>query len=421
MARVTQQLRRQLGIADAVVLGLGGMVGAGIFAGYAPAAAAAGLWLLPALILPAALALCSAVSTAAQATACPGIGAGYLSTLEYLGRWPARMAGSLHVVGKSAAAAAVAGVLGDYLYPARPTAVAIGALAVVTALNGVRITWPRVLNRVLLGITLAVLIVVAVTCFAVPPAPVVAATPPIGQPGSDDLRGFPAAAAIMFFAFTGFERLTGRGEDGGCFGRSGRRALLTIIGAAFVLYLVVGVALHYQLGSARLALSPAPLRDALSAADGSALRPLLLIAAPAALLPVLAWVHGSVRDVLRAMHGRGDFWLPGTVGSKSNPRFDLVAGVLGVLFLLVLSPAAALTLSVACVLPYYMFTNAAARVMLRDESPWPTRTACTGMVLSVVLVMTLPVGDLAAALLVAAGGAGLAAVFGRLARYRSRL
>lgn len=402
------------------MLGLGGMLGAGLFAGFAPASGSAGFWFLPALLLPAALALCCAVSTAAQANACPGIGGGYLATLEFLGRWPARMTGSLHVVGKSAAMAAVAGVLGAYLDPARSTAVAIAAIGVVTVLNGLRLTWPRTLNRVLLGITLAVLLVVVIASLAMPaPAPLGVA-PPSGQPGADDIRGLPAAAAIMFFAFAGFERVTAR-ESGDTATRLGRRALLVLVAIAFVLYLAVGLALHHQLGSVRLALSPAPLRDVLAAADGGALQPLLLVAAPAAMLPVLAWVHGSVRDVLRAMHGTGDVWLPGVTGGKPNPRLDVVAGGLGVVFALVLTPAVAMTFSVACVLAYYMFTNAAARVMLREENPWPTRTACIGMVLSVVLVMTLPVGAIAGALLVAAFGAGLAATAHRWARYRSRL
>lgn len=401
---------------DAVVLGLGGMVGAGLFAGFAPAAAAAGWWLLPALLLPAVLAWCAVTSTSAQSTACPGIGGGYLATREYLGAWPARLTGSLDVAAKAAAGAAIAGVLGQYVYPPQPWVAALTALALSTALNGLRITWPPSLNRVLLGVALAVLGVIVAAGFAVAASPA-----PVTVPAGPSVRGLPGAAGMLFFALLGFERITGRDSADGLGGRTRRRAGQLAVGIGLVLYLVVGSALLHQLGADRLALSPAPLRDLLAAADASALQPLLLLGAPCALLPVLAWVQGSLREVLQAMRGHGDLWLPGVKKNRSHPRIDVLAGVLAGVLAVLLSPAQAMTFAAACALGYYMFTNAAARVMLREENPWPTRTACLGMVLSVVLVMTLPVADLGATLAVAAVGAGVTAVSGRLTRYRSRL
>ena len=43
------ELARRLGLSDAVLIGLGSMIGAGVFAAVAPAAAAAGEGLLPGL------------------------------------------------------------------------------------------------------------------------------------------------------------------------------------------------------------------------------------------------------------------------------------------------------------------------------------------------------------------------------------
>lgn len=51
-----EQLTRRLGLADAVVVGLGSMLGAGVFASFAPAAAAAGAGLLIALAIAAMVA-----------------------------------------------------------------------------------------------------------------------------------------------------------------------------------------------------------------------------------------------------------------------------------------------------------------------------------------------------------------------------
>jgi len=59
-----QRLRRRLGVFDAVVIGLGAMIGAGIFAAMAPAAEAAGAGLLLGLGLAAVVAYCNATSSA---------------------------------------------------------------------------------------------------------------------------------------------------------------------------------------------------------------------------------------------------------------------------------------------------------------------------------------------------------------------
>ena len=45
------ELTRRLGLRDAVVIGVGSMVGAGVFAAFGPAARAAGGWLLLGLVI----------------------------------------------------------------------------------------------------------------------------------------------------------------------------------------------------------------------------------------------------------------------------------------------------------------------------------------------------------------------------------
>ena len=55
-------LARRLGTGDAVVIGLGSMVGAGIFSAFGPAADAAGSALLAGLALAGGIAYCNAVA-----------------------------------------------------------------------------------------------------------------------------------------------------------------------------------------------------------------------------------------------------------------------------------------------------------------------------------------------------------------------
>src|ERR671928_1751920 len=82
------QLARRLGTADAVTIGLGSMIGAGVFSAFAPAAAAAGVGLLIGLVLAAVVAYCNATAAAQLAAQYPTSGGTYVYGRERLGpKW----------------------------------------------------------------------------------------------------------------------------------------------------------------------------------------------------------------------------------------------------------------------------------------------------------------------------------------------
>ncbi len=128
-------LARRLGTSDAVVIGLGSMVGAGIFAALAPAAAAAGDGLLIGLAVAAVVAYLNATSTARCAARYPESGGAYVYGRQRLGEFWGYLAGWGFVVGKTASCAAMALVVGFYAWPAHAHAVAVAAVIVLTALN----------------------------------------------------------------------------------------------------------------------------------------------------------------------------------------------------------------------------------------------------------------------------------------------
>lgn len=76
--RPFQELARRLSTADAVTIGLGAMIGAGVFAAPGPAAAAAGVWLLAGLALAAVVAYANATSSAQLAALYPELAGGLL-------------------------------------------------------------------------------------------------------------------------------------------------------------------------------------------------------------------------------------------------------------------------------------------------------------------------------------------------------
>lgn len=218
--------------------GLAATLGAGVFAGVAPAAAASGWWLPLGVLAAALLAGCAASSGAA----CPtGV-----------------FARAAALVARLAAAGAVAGTCGEYLTPGRPLVGALSLLVVVAAVEYLMPEPPAVALRLAVGAVVVVLVVFVVACFALGP-PGNEPVPP-GLPGATELTGVPAAAALMAVAFGGLPG--GRGRFG-------------VLGVVAVLAVATSVAALYQLGGGRLAVSAVPLRDALAAAAGSPIDGLL--------------------------------------------------------------------------------------------------------------------------------------------------
>jgi APA family basic amino acid/polyamine antiporter len=392
-------------VADAVVAGLAGMLGAGLFVGLAPASSFGGHWLLVGIVIATVTAACSCATTGDQSGVFPGAGGGYRYTREQLGRLPGRFAAGLYLVGRSAAVAALAGCFGVYASPGRPLLGALGVLVFAVAVNATGLTVPRVVVRVLVGFVIVVLGLVVAACYAIPPPTPTGVPVPSGLPGNDDPAGLLPAAGVMFFAFIGFERITAPGD------RSRIARLRVVIPVLLVvsagIYLAVGAAVLRQLGPVRLALSSVPLRDALVAADAASLDPLLTAAVAVATAGALIVGLRGARDTVRTMAVNGDV--------PSSLTTALVAGG-AVLGLLTANPVQTLELAATCGLLYFAFANASARLLSPAERSWPSRVSCLGMGLCVLIAMMMPGVDL----MIAVGAMVLGLVVGPLfARVRS--
>src|SRR5664279_839582 len=128
-------LERRLGLSDAVTIGLGAMIGAGIFVALGPAAEAAGSGLLLGLALAGFVAFCNAMSSARLAALYPQSGGTYVYGRERLGPFWGYLAGWAFVVGKLASCAAMALAVGSYAWPGHERLVAVLAVAALTAVN----------------------------------------------------------------------------------------------------------------------------------------------------------------------------------------------------------------------------------------------------------------------------------------------
>ncbi|MEV4946197.1 amino acid permease [Streptomyces sp. NPDC053755] len=402
---MTQELRRSLGVFDAVVIGLGSMVGAGIFVALGPAAEAGGSGLLPALAVAALVAYCNAMASARLAARHPASGGTYVYGRERLGPFWGYLAGWSFVVGKTASCAAMALTAGAYLWPEQAHAVAVAAVVALTAVNYGGVRKSALVTRLIVAFVLAVLAAVVVA----------SATSGAGDfgrvaPGADmTAGGVLQAAGLLFFAFAGYARIATLGEEVRDPARTIPRAVPLALGIALVVYAAVAVCVLAVLGPRGLAASPAPLADAARAADAEWLVPVVGAgAAVAALGSLLSLILGVSRTTLAMAR---DGHLPAALAAV-HPRFEvphraeLAVGAVVAVVAATADVRGAIGFSSFGVLVYYGIANASAWTLGRSHRA----LAALGLVGCAVLAFALPWPSVAAGAGVVAAGALLYAV-----------
>ena len=381
-------LQRRLGLADAVVVGAGSMIGAGVFAVWGPAADAAGTGLLIGLLIAGAMAFCNATSSAQLAALYPKSGGTYVFGRERLGHGWGHLAGWGFVVGKTASCAAMALTVGAYLWPDQQRLV--GALSVlgITAVNLGGLSRTAAVTRVLLAAALAALAVVVVSGWSADDASLDRITPIDGNV-FDILR----SAAFLFFAFAGYARIATMGEEVRDPTVIIPKAIPRALGGVLVVYLVVAVTALATVPVRDLASSSAPLRLVVDAGRFDGLDPVVRIGAGVAALGVLLNLIPGVSRTVLAMARERD--LPAAFAvvdaRRSLPlRAELAVAVAVVAVVLVANLRSSLALSGVAVLVYYAITNASALTLRGEERRWPRALAVGGLAGCVVLALALP-------------------------------
>jgi basic amino acid/polyamine antiporter, APA family len=402
------KLARRLGTLDAVVIGLGSMIGAGVFAAFAPAAASAGALLLVGLALAAGVAYCNAVASAQLAAQYPTSGGTYVYGRERLGEWWGFLAGWGFVIGKTASCAAMALTFAAYAIPGPKWLERAGAAAAVLALTGVNlrgITRTAGLTRILVVLSLVALAIVVGLIIGSGEA----RTDNLSWRLPDGLYGVLQSAGLLFFAFAGYARIATLGEEVRDPERTIPRAIPLALGITVAIYAVVAASVLLVLGPESLAASVTPLEDAVRSIGADWAVPLVDIgAAVASLGALLALIAGIGRTTL-AMAREGDLprWL-----SSVHPRFrvpdhaELVVAAAVTILVLTTDLRGAIAFSSFGVLTYYAIANASAWTQSGEWRRWPRALNAVGLVGCVTLVVTLPFRAVVAGL--AMFGIGLA-------------
>ncbi|MBT2424655.1 MULTISPECIES: APC family permease [unclassified Streptomyces] len=413
-----RQLRRRLGVFDAVVIGLGAMIGAGIFAALAPAAEAAGAGLLLGLGLAAVVAYCNATSSARLAARYPASGGTYVYGRERLGDFWGYLAGWGFVIGKTASCAAMALTVGTYLWPGQAHAVAVAAVVALTAVNYAGVRKSAWLTRAIVAVVLAVLAALVVATLASGEADAVR----LNSGSEADFTGVLQAAGLLFFAFAGYARIATLGEEVRDPARTIPRAIPVALGITLVVYAVVAIAVLMVLGPERLADATAPMSDAARAADAEWLVPFVRVgAAVAALGSLLALILGVSRTTLAMARDRH---VPHALAAV-HPRYQVphraelaVCAVVAVLAATV-DVREAIGFSSFGVLAYYAVANASAWTLTSAEGRPARIVPVVGLAGCLVLACALPPSSVVSGAAVLAVGAAAYGIRRALASRRT--
>jgi APA family basic amino acid/polyamine antiporter len=398
-------LRRDLHLIDAVGIGFGAIVGAGIFVVTGVAAGIAGPAFLLGLVIAGGVATANALSSAQLAANYPQSGGTYEYGYQVLTPTLGFAAGWMFLASKITAAGTVALGLAGYLAALipglHPRVVAVGAVVLFTALNyfGIRRSSRVNLVIVLISLTsLLLFVVLGVSAFDV-----------------ENLRPFTPAgwdsvlrsAAILFFAYTGYARIATLGEEVHEPRTTIPRAITITIWGAILLYSAVALVAAGAVGPAVLARTSAPLHDAATVFGPGWLATAIAVGGITAMLGVILSQLLGLSRMVFAMARRRD--LPAGLGAVHAEygvpgRAVLVVGLTAALVaatgtLAVVAAAASFT-----ILLYYAITNLAALRMPDSAKLFPDAVPWIGLLSCILLAASLSFSTMLTGLIVLAAG-----------------
>jgi APA family basic amino acid/polyamine antiporter len=385
-------LARVIGVPGAVLMGLGSIVGTGVFVSLGIAAGVAGPSVIVAVALAAVVAALNGLSSAELAASHPVSGGTYEYGYRYLNPRFGFVAGWLFLCAKSASAATAALGFAAYALNAAGRTqgprvpLALGAVVLLTLVVAGGLRRSNHANVVIVSVTLLSLL-----AFVLAGAPLALEgagahlVPFFGAPG-DGARGLLHATALMFVAYTGYGRIATLGEEVREPKRIIPKAIVVTLLLTMTLYLAVAFVTVAAAGAPRLAQATtngaAPLEVVARGLGVPALGAVVAAGAVTAMLGVLLNLLLGLSRVLLSMSRRGDMprALGRVEGTRPSPRRAvLVVGLLIALLAATGSVRTTWSFSAFTVLVYYAITNLAALRLSATERLFPRWVPAAGL------------------------------------------
>jgi APA family basic amino acid/polyamine antiporter len=386
-----KELLRSLTLKDAVGVGLGAIIGAGIFVVTGIAAGVSGPAFLVGLLIAGIIATFNALSSAQLAAKYPRSGGTYEYGYILINPAFGFSAGWMFLVSKLAGAGFVAIGFGSYFYQVMPIAspITFSVLAVIflTAANYFGIKKAGVLNLVIVTITLLSLIYFAFSGISEVNFENFKPFAPFG------ISGIAEAAALLFFAFTGYGRIATLAEEVVNPKKTIPKAIIVTIVTAILLYSVISLVAIGVIGTETMAESTSPLQVAADALNSPAISSIITIGASTAMLGVLLSQILGISRVMLAMGRRSD--LP-PFFKRIHKRYRvphigiLITGFIILLLTLIGSFEFIVRAATFTILLYYSITNIAAIKQPKKDRMYGRLIPILGLIGCLAMSVSLP-------------------------------
>lgn len=384
-------LIRALGLKDAVGVGLGAIIGAGIFVVTGVAAGVSGASFIVGLMIAGVVASFNGLSSAQLAAVYPQSGGTYEYGYRLLNPALGFSAGWMFLLSKLSAAGIVAIGFGSYFYQLVPVlppmAYSIGAILLLTGANLMGIQKAGTVNIFIVLITLVALLYFVFGGIGAMEAQNFTPFAPFG------VMGIVESAAILFFAFTGYARIATLAEEVVEPKSTIPRAVIITILTAIVLYAAVSVVAVGVIGAERMAESRSPLQVAAEAMATPGIGLVITLGASTAMLGVLLSQILGISRMLLAMGRRNDLpsFFEKIHGKTSVPHIGIIFTSLVILVITLLgSFEFVVRAATFTILLYYSITNIAAIWQPSSEQIYTKAIPYLGLVGCLAMSISLP-------------------------------
>jgi APA family basic amino acid/polyamine antiporter len=378
-------LARVVGVPGAVLMGLGSILGTGIFVSIGIAAGVAGPSVVLAVALAAIVATFNGLSSAQLAASHPVSGGTYEYGYRYLNPALGFTAGWMFLCAKSASAATAALGFSGYVLTGvglqgnlARIVLGLTIVVVLTAVVAGGMQRSNRTNAIIVSLTLLVLVVFVLAGLPAVISHGAARFVPFFASDTDGIGGLLQGTALMFVAYTGYGRIATLGEEVRDPSHSIPRAIVITLAVTMVLYVAVVAVAVGVVGAPSLAeatrTAAAPLEIVAQSFTIPGVGWLVAVAAITAMVGVLLNLLLGLSRVMLAMGRRRDLpaWLAHVDERHKSPRRAvIVTGALIAGLVLVGSVKTTWSFSAFTVLVYYALTNLSALRLPADKRRFP--------------------------------------------------
>lgn len=398
-SKAPPSLKRELDLRGAILVGLGSMVGTGVFVSIGIAAGVAGTAVILAVVIAALLAACNGLSSAQLAANHSVSGGTYEYGYRYLTPWLGFTAGWMFLLAKTASAATAALGFAGYLLNALrldanqwlvPMALVTVVILTLIVLGGIRRS--NLTNLIIVSVTLLSLMIFIIT--GLPHITPENFTPffPTDTSDKSAIASLLHGSALMFVAYTGYGRIATLGEEVHHPQRTIPKAIILTMIVTMILYMAIAAVGVGSVGvdilSAATQSNAAPLEVASRQFGIPLVPPFLALGAMTAMVGVLLNLILGLSRVLLAMGRRRD--MPRIVarlnGGGTTPYISVICiGVAIAALVLIGNVTITWSFSAFTVLVYYALTNLCALRLSAQERLYPKWIAGVGLAGCLVL------------------------------------